>query len=107
MMPSSNASPGQNGLESAIRAFEDAWQRGETPCIDNFLPADGPQRVPTLIELVHADLEIRLKRGEPVRVESYLQRYPELTDQSTNLLSLARAEFTVRRRQEPGLDAGE
>ena len=36
------------------------------------------RRAPVLLELVHADLECRLKAGEGTRAEDYLRRYPEL-----------------------------
>ena len=36
-------------------------------------------RSAVLVELVHIDLECRLKTGEPARVESYLERFPELS----------------------------
>ncbi len=93
------------GCESAIRAFEHAWRRGESPAIDNFLLADGPERPALLVELVHADLEFRLKTGEQVCIESYLQRYPELAADRDVLLDLIAAEFEQRARQgdvEPG-----
>ena len=35
-------------------------------------------RLALLVELVHVELELRLKAGEPARVEEYLRRYPEL-----------------------------
>ncbi len=51
-----------------------------------------------LAELVHADLEFRLKAGEDVRIESYLDRFPELRDRSGDVLDLAIREFTLRSR---------
>ena len=56
--------------------------------------------------LVNVDLEHRLKRGEPVRVEHYLQRFPELADERL-LLELLTWECELRRRQEPNLQADE
>jgi hypothetical protein len=94
-------------LEEAVRRFEDAWRRGEAPRVEDYLPVDGPLRQKALIELVHADLECRLKAGEPARVESYLERFPELGHEDGVLLSLAAAEFELRRRQEPGLEVAE
>src|SRR5689334_9250678 len=65
-------------LEVAVRAFEDAWQQGKRPAIDAALPAPGPERRAVLIELIHVDLECRLRAGQPVRVEHYLKKYSEL-----------------------------
>ena len=67
-------------LKDAVKRFEQAWRQGPRPAIDDYLPAGDPLRVRVLIELVHIDLELRLKAGEAARVEEYLARYPELTD---------------------------
>src|SRR5262249_9721315 len=71
------------------------------------LPVSGPLRLPALIELVHADLEFRLGSGEAVRVEQYLQRYPDLVETPGILLDLLDAEFHARRSREPTLTADE
>ena len=89
------------GCESAIRAFEHAWRRGESPAIENFLLAEGAERPALLLELVHADLEFRLKSARPIRVEEYLQRYPELARDREALLDLIAAEYELRLRQGP------
>src|SRR5262249_46384265 len=56
-----------------------------------------------LIELVHIDLELRLKAGEPAHVEEYLARYPELASDRAGMIELIAAEHELRRRREPGL----
>ena len=56
-----------------------------------------------LVELVHTDLEYRLKEGEPARVEEYLVRFPELKSDPEAELELITAELELRRRREPGL----
>jgi serine/threonine-protein kinase len=52
-----------------------------------------------LVELVHAELELRLKAGETARVEEYLARFPELRQQSVAVVELAAAEQRFRLRQ--------
>jgi hypothetical protein len=59
-------------LESIIERFEDARQRGERPDLAEYLPKHDSDRLHVLTELVHVDLEMRLKAGEPARVEEYL-----------------------------------
>ena len=54
-----------------------------------------------LIELVHTELELRLKSREAARVEEYLARYPELADDRAAVLGLIAAEYGLRRRGEP------
>ncbi len=89
--------------EQLIGRFETAWRRGECPTIEAFLPTEAADRETVLVELVHADLEYRLKVGEPVRVETYLERYPEVADDPEAVLQLIGAEYELRRRCEPAL----
>jgi predicted ATPase len=89
-------------MKDAVKRFEDAWRQGLRPLIDDFLPEE-PLRVRVLIEIVHIDLELRLKAGEPARVEEYLARYPELADDRAVPLELIAMEHELRRRRERGL----
>jgi WD40 repeat protein/tRNA A-37 threonylcarbamoyl transferase component Bud32 len=88
-------------LEQWVARFEQAWEEGVRPALDDYLPADEPPRRAVLAELVHADLEYRLKAGEPARVEEYLARYPELEPQRGLVLRLIATEYELRRRQSP------
>jgi hypothetical protein len=90
-------------FEDVIRRFEIAWQGPARPEIDGFLKPGGPGYARLLIELVHVDLEYRLRAGEAVRVEDYLARYPALADDRGVMLDLVAAEYELRRRAEPGL----
>src|SRR4051812_20422107 len=67
-------------LEPIIDRFEEACWRGPWPIIDDYLPGDDRDRRALLVELVHADLEFRLKAGEPASARAYLDRYRELSD---------------------------
>jgi hypothetical protein len=90
-------------LQGLVDRFEDAWQSGRRPQINDFLPPEGPERYRVLVELVHVDLERRLKAGEAVRVELYLERYRELAADQAVVLNLLASEFDLRRRSEPQL----
>ncbi len=94
-------------LEEVIARFEDAWQQGRPPSIDEYLRADGVERPTLVTELVHTDLECRLKAGEAVRVETYLRRYPEIAADRERALTLIAAEYALRRRREPALTRDE
>ena len=85
-------------LKRAIKRFETAWRETPRPAIDEHLPIGDPLRLRTLIELVHIDLELRLKRGEAARVEEYLGRYPELANDRRTALELIGAEYEFRQR---------
>src|SRR5262245_39264046 len=110
-------------LQDAVTRFDDAWRQGPRPVIDDYLPAPSPLplspeagergrgegaglRYRLLIELVHIDLEFRLKAGESARVEEYLARYPELAGDAA-ALDLIAAEYELRRRGEPDLSLDE
>jgi WD40 repeat protein len=82
------------GLEDVLRRFDLAWQRGERPAIDDYLPA--ACRRAALIELVHTDLEYRIRGSEAVRAEDYLARFPELGDDEAIVQSLQLAEGKLR-----------
>src|SRR5438270_272668 len=80
-------------LEQVLGRFEDAWQAGGTPTLESYLTGCGAQRQALLIELVHADLHYRIKRGEAARVEPYLERHPNLREQPRVVLDLILAEY--------------
>jgi formylglycine-generating enzyme required for sulfatase activity len=86
-----------------VRRFEDAWRRGQPPALEEFLPPGTTERREAMVALVHVDLERRLLGGEAVRVETYLQRYPELAADHAGVLHLIAAEYEGRRRLEPAL----
>jgi hypothetical protein len=44
-------------LDIYVLRFEKAWENGEPPAIDTFLPDDGPERLAVLRELIHVDVE--------------------------------------------------
>jgi serine/threonine protein kinase len=103
--PAGNPStPSPAELEQIIDRFEQAWQRGEHPALDDYLPPGEAERRAALVELVQIDLERRLKAGEAVQVETYLERYPELAARPEVVFELAKAEYTQRRRNEPALN---
>jgi serine/threonine protein kinase len=89
-------------FEDVILRFEDVWQGQARPEIIAYLPT-GTGRTRLLTELVHVDLEYRLRAGESARVEEYLARYPELTDDRVVMLELIASEYRFRRRREPDL----
>ncbi len=93
----------------ALEAFEQAFQRGERPAIGHFLAVapDEAERRALLVDLVHADLELRMKAGERVAVEAYLDRFPELRDDPAPALDLIEAEYRLRLRTEPALSVEE
>jgi serine/threonine protein kinase/tetratricopeptide (TPR) repeat protein len=99
--------PSWGRLEQVIEQFEEAWHSGHRPAMDEYLKAGDIEPRRLLVELAHADLECRLKAGEPARVEAYFERYAELAADQQVALGLIATEYNVRRRREPALDVEE
>lgn len=92
-------------LEAALRRFEDAWQTGQSPRVEDFLPGvDDDLRLEVLVELVHSDLDHRHQAGQPIRMEEYFERFPEL-NQARSALTLIQSEYELRREREADLSA--
>ncbi len=89
-------------IRRIVARFEEAWRLGERPLIDDYLAEVGADRNEVVVELVHAELEFRLKAGEPVRVEGYQERYPEeLASDQGSLVELIVTEWSIRCRIGP------
>ena len=91
---------------TVISRFEDTWQRGESPTIEHYITRDCAQPHALLVELVHIDLERRLQAGEAIRIKSYIDRYPDLGDDATAMVSLIVAEYLLRRQKDTSLSPG-
>jgi tetratricopeptide (TPR) repeat protein len=77
--PTSGADSSWLDREAVIERFEQAWQDKGDAHIEDFLPLEtaGDQQA-LLWELIKVDLEYRWERGQRVRVEEYLARFPQL-----------------------------
>jgi len=64
---------------------------------------DDQLRHPLLLELIHAELENRLRKGPACKVEEYLSRFPELEQDRQLCVDLIHAEYAAMRRQCPDL----
>ncbi len=60
-------------VDSLCDRFEAAWQGGERPELDAWMPAEGPLRRAALAELARLDREYRLKGGEEKTPEAPVQ----------------------------------
>jgi eukaryotic-like serine/threonine-protein kinase len=95
-------------FESRILQFELAWQRGEPPEIADFLELTGApapsERRRLLFELICVDLEFRWRNTacnrlvhEPIMLEGYTAKFPELGTLEQVPLELIGEEYRVRR----------
>jgi serine/threonine-protein kinase len=85
-------------LQRAVRSFRAALRRGERPEIEAYLPADGASRRMVLVELIHEELEFRIKAGASADPRAYLERFPELAEDSTAVSELMGAASTLHAR---------
>ena len=60
-----------------------------------------------MLELIHVDLEFRLKATHHARIESYLESHSELTDDRHVILELIAAEYTLRQRLQSEVELDE
>jgi serine/threonine protein kinase len=66
-------------LHSLCDAFEQAWQQGRRPSIEEHLASARESLRPTLaVELLRLELELRCRAGEQPVVEEYASRFPTL-----------------------------
>ena len=89
-------------FEDLLERFELEFANGSAPDIHQFLKRQTNSDHQLLTELVHTELELRLRTGERARVEGYVDRFPELSDDRTILRDLVRTEYNVRRSFDPG-----
>jgi hypothetical protein len=83
----------------AVERFDDAWERGERPLIEAYLGLAEPLRQAVLVALVQVDLERRIAAEEDVRIERYLERFPELAGDPAIAVKLIAVEYRLRRGQ--------
>lgn len=94
-------------IEKILNAFESAWRHGARPSIDDYRAGSLSDSRELLVELIHLDMEFRLKGSEDARVETYLERYPQLASEITVIKELAEVELRLRKRQRPELNEAE
>src|SRR5438105_3084254 len=90
--------------DDVLYQFEGAWGAAGAPVPDLrgfLLSLDRRLRAPVLPDLVHIDLERRLKAGLPARVRDYVRDYPELAADPDLLCGLLKEEFRLRERGIP------
>ncbi len=90
---------GWNRLQRCANRFELAWKGGTAVDLGEFLPpTDDPLRNRCLHELIKVDLEMRWRGGQPVVLEYYLEKLPELGPAAGLPVDLIYEEYLVRHR---------
>jgi len=126
-MPDNHQRPTQifsargHAIEAIVDRFEEAWQAGTPPAIDDFLPTQTEPQRAALVALVAVDLEYRWKMADSLdcladsvecaappetanglpphpRVEGYLRQFADLGAIDALPLELIAAEYRARHR---------
>ena len=72
-----------NELEDFVTAFESAQHRGEQAHVADFLPEPGhPLYRAVRAELIRTDLEHGWQNGRPKSLQDYLEKFPDLAQDS-------------------------
>src|SRR3712207_5912007 len=84
-------------LAQRIEQFLEAWDSGELPGIETYLPPAEPLalRRLVLVELVKVDLEQRSSRGMIRTLEEYAAEHPELLENGEPPCDLIYEEYHV------------
>ncbi len=87
-------------LRQRTARLEETWRDGTPTDLATLLPPPGSSaRMVFLSELVRRDLELRYQQHQPLFLEAYCKRFPELGTPSTLSASLVYAEYRARERQ--------
>ena len=86
-------------LERIVEDFEDQWQAGDRPNAADFLKRHEAERQALLAELLHVDVEFRVRSGEDVPFDQWLQDFPELRTRTSLLAELVVQAISMSPRQ--------
>lgn len=94
-------------LQEGLKQFVQNWtDRLMADTMQQIAP-DHALRFPSLVEITHLDMNERWKRGQGLKLEHYLETYPELGSPSTVPLLLIKAEYDIRQSHGDVVDVGE
>jgi serine/threonine protein kinase len=95
-------------LSHWLAEFEQSWAEGRlAACVQDLPPPGSPLRLPALVGMIKVDLKRRWKLGQRVKVESYLETYPELGTPETAPVDLVQAEYEARQQSGEAVTASQ
>lgn len=101
-MHDSQSRPGKPPSFSAVSdpgaAYEQKWQPGSQPDLDDFLEEIGPLTPAALAAVLRVDQRQSWRAGEHVQAELYLHRYPAILTEPDHAIDLIFNEFLIRER---------
>jgi serine/threonine protein kinase len=87
-----------DAVQDRVESFRQALKHGERPAIEAYAPEGMAHRNVLLFELVHEEMEVRIKAGERCEVAAYLARFADLAADAHAVDDLVAAESVLRRR---------
>ena len=102
-MPPTESPSSLSKLDAAVAKFEEAWQRGQRPTIEAYLADTDSDRELLQRELIHVELERRIKARQAVTADEYWQRFTELQSPS-EAAELLCTELEARKQLSDSID---
>lgn len=86
-------------VANILYQFEKAFSDGKNPELEEYLQGEGESRQRLLVELLHSQLELSLRAGQPLRLRDILAKYPEVAQRPDDLFSLLSSEISGLRQR--------
>jgi serine/threonine protein kinase len=96
--PADLSADDRRALDHWLVEFDHGWENGLLSSRVDQIPPGSSWRLPALAEMVKIDLERQWERGNEIRLEAYLEQFPELGAPGNVSADLIQAEYEVRKR---------
>ena len=111
LLASVRFSGGLDRVDHAVQILEDEWRKHGDVQLERLwteqkrvLAIDPEDSIVLLTELIRTDLRCRYARGQSPTVATYLERFPDLGDAETRVLSLIYEEFCLAEERGVSID---
>jgi len=91
-------------VHQIVSDFEQALLVNPEIRMESYLQGEGAFRWHLMVELIHTDLEMRLRKGEDTNLYFYINKYPEIMSSPKDIDSLLKTEMQWRNHQGLPLD---
>jgi hypothetical protein len=91
-------------VHQIVSDFEQALLVNPEIRLEAYLQGEGAFRWHLMVELIHTDLEMRLRKGDDIFLYNYIDKYPEVRTSPKDIDSLLKTEMQWRNHQGLPLD---
>ncbi len=91
-------------VHQIVSDYEQALLLNPEIRMESYLQGEGAFRWHLMVELIHTDLEMRLRKGEDTNLYFYINKYPEIMSSPKDIDSLLKTEMQWRNHQGLPLD---